>query len=79
MFCKFKKEDINLKIIKNPLMIGPNKWWYVIEDENGYIIDKQCTSRQYFKIYKHKTGDNSLKFDEFLAKAKSGEIDLKQI
>lgn len=59
-------------------MIGPNRWWYVAEDENGFVIDKSCTSKQYFKIYRHKTGDTSLSFDEFLKKAKSGEIDLKQ-
>jgi len=78
MQTKFKKEHINFNIIKNPFMIGPNLWWYVVELEDGVIIDKTCTSRQYFTIYRHKTGDLNMGYSSFLEKAKAGEINLKK-
>jgi hypothetical protein len=75
---KFKKEHIDFKITKKPFMIKNNIWWYVAMDENGYIQDMICTTKQYYKIYKHKNkGSDILNFDTFLNLAKAGEIVLK--
>jgi hypothetical protein len=44
-------------------------------DENDYIQDMICTTKQYYKIYKHKNkGSDILNFDTFLDLAKAGEI-----
>jgi hypothetical protein len=74
----FKNSYIDFEVTRNPFMIKNNIWWYVIIDENGYIKDITCTSRQYYKIYKHKNKNSQiLDFEKFLELAKAGDINLK--
>ncbi len=61
------------KVIKQPLLIKPNKWWLVVQDEQGYVYDKFLTTKQYYKAYCLEN------FEEFIKKAKAGKIKLKQI
>lgn len=77
MLSKFKKEYIDLEATTKPYMYKYNKWWFVLKNEQGYLIDITCTTKQYYKIYKQKGGE--LSFDDFLVLAKAGEINLNKI
>ena len=71
---KLRKLNTNYIVIEKPLMIGPTLWWFPIKNTDGYAIDIWVTSNELYELYGDVT--NSIDFDDFLTKAKSGNLEL---
>jgi hypothetical protein len=54
-----------------------HKWWYVVITKEGYYIDKTCTTKQCYAMYKRKFKGKTelLPFDEFVIELKAARID----
>ncbi len=77
MLRKYKTTDAYLKFTKNPFMYAFHKWSYVVIDEQEYIIDKTCTTKQCYAMYKRKFKDTGalLPYEEFVIELKAARID----
>jgi hypothetical protein len=66
----------NYKITKEPFMYDLNMWWFVIENDEGYVFDITVSTDKLYELYGDVTG---LDFENFVIKAKAGELNLKNI
>lgn len=75
-YLKLNKANTNYIVTKKPFMIGPNMWWFVIKNDKDYVFDIDVTSKELFELY----GEiiNSIDFDDFMVKAKSGNLELEK-
>jgi hypothetical protein len=74
---KYMKDKDRLKyyytIVKNPFMYDFHKWWFVIKNDEDYVFDIIVSTDELYELYGEVTG---LDFNDFLMKAKAGELDL---
>lgn len=65
--------NFNYIITKEPFMYDLNMWWFVIQNDEEYVFDITVSTNKLYELYGKVTG---LDFNNFLIKAKAGELEL---